>query len=381
MTPTSPQFGWKKTLLFSLAPLVVLLGVAEGLCRIIEVWIPPMQVDYGQGFDEDSRLFVPDSTDADRMITNPAKETSFREQSFVMPKPAGTMRIFALGGSSVNYLDYEFPLLAERLQKELSDRFQRVEIINCGGLSYGSHRLVPVAAEVMSYEPDLVLIYSGHNEFEELEQLELADLNTLRLQRALANSALWRFLRDRMAQRHIRRLEDEKNARILAESATELAPRNWLHEFTPDEIAQRMDAFRNNLSIIITMCRDNGVPVVIGTVPSNLFRPLFPKEDADPYKEVLALYQQGQYEEGAKLGRQILARTPRHQSSDLENGVIRALAAAFRVPLADVEQAVIDAEPHKVPGETLFNDHCHLNGEGNKILVQTYEARILALLR
>ena len=31
-----------------------------------------------------------------------------------------------------------------------------------------------------------------------------------------------------------------------------------------------------------------------------------------------------------------------------------------------------DAEPHHIPGETLFNDHCHLNEKGNEILLQTF---------
>ena len=50
------------------------------------------------------------------------------------------------------------------------------------------------------------------------------------------------------------------------------------------------------------------------------------------------------------------------------------------MPLADVEAAVIAAEPHGVPGETLFNDHCHLNPAGNALLVRVYEKEILRAL-
>ncbi|HRZ16716.1 MAG TPA: SGNH/GDSL hydrolase family protein, partial [Candidatus Hydrogenedentes bacterium] len=72
--------------------------------------------------------------------------------------------------------------------------------------------------------------------------------------------------------------------------------------------------------------------------------------------------------------------SPRHQSSDLENAILRELAAENGVPLADVEAAVIAAEPHGVPGETLFNDHCHLNPAGNALLVRVYEKEILRAL-
>jgi len=376
----APRLGWPKTLAFSMLPALLLFAVLETACRVIEIWAPPMQVDYGQGFDADSRLFVPAEQAPGRMVTNPVKDTSFQKQEFLIPKPPRTLRVFALGGSSVNYLDYEFTQLARRLQEALNARYTHVEIVNCGGLSYGSHRLVPIAAEVLAYEPDLLLLYTGHNEFEEVQQLELAELNTLALHRALAKSALWRFLRDRIAGRRIRELEEAHNRRLLAQSAPDAA-KDWLHEFSPEEVSQRMDAFRNNLAIIIALCQDNAVPVIVGTVPSNLIRPVFPKDGMARYAEAAALFDRGQYQQGATLGREIIKTSLRHQSSDLENAVIRSVAQECGVPLADVEAAIIAAEPHAVPGETLFNDHCHLNPKGNEILAAQYQQQILNLLR
>ena len=142
-----------------------------------------------------------------------------------------------------------------------------------------------------------------------------------------------------------------------------------------------MDAYRNNLAAIITTCRNKGVPIIIGTVPSNLVKPNLPGEVGMRYEEVLRLFEAGRYEEGAALGREILMNaTPRHQSSDVENGIIRKLAEEFHVPLADVESAIIQAEPHNVPGETLFSDHCHLNVEGNAILRTVYQKEILQMV-
>ena len=51
----------------------------------------------------------------------------------------------ALGGSSVNHLEPEFKELERDLSTEF-DQFDQIEIINCGGLAYGSHRLVLVHA-------------------------------------------------------------------------------------------------------------------------------------------------------------------------------------------------------------------------------------------
>ena len=380
----SPVPGRPKRLVPALAvvlPVALLFGVLEGGARVREVWVPPLVVDLGQGFDPSSRLFVPDPADPSMMVTNPEKTVSFQKQRFARGKPPRTLRVFALGGSSVNYLDYEFPLLAERLQKALADRYDRAEIINCGGLSYGSHRLVLVAGEIINYAPDLVMVYSGHNEFEELQQLRLSGVEVSRAQRVLSRSALYRLLRDFRARRAIAALEEARAQRDLAVSLPD-ASKTWDYRFTPEEVAGRMQAYRENLAAILRLCRGHGVPVVIGTVPSNLVKPSLPGPDGQRYEaEVLPLLAAGDFTAAAEKGAAILREaSPRHQSSGLENGILRALAAEHGVPLADVEAAVIAAEPHGVPGETLFNDHCHLNPAGNALLVRVYEKEILRAL-
>lgn len=375
----STAFGWKKTLIFSLLPVLVLLGLLETAARIAEVWVPPRQVDLGQGFDAQARLFVPSPGNPELLVTNPEREACFRKQQFLIKKPARNMRIFALGESSVNYLDYEFPLLEKRLQQQLNARFDTVQIINCGGLSYGSQRIMAVAAEVLRYEPDLVMLYCGHNEFEELEQLAIANLKALPLQRILSKSALCRFLRDRMASFQIAQLQEEHNRRLLV--AQPDSKKAWGHTFSREEIAARMTAFRNNVALIIQMCKDRHIPIVIGSIPSNLIKPYLTGEPAVKYQEIQAMFAKGEYDKALPLARTILRNAGRHQSSDEENDILRNLASQYNIPLADVEAAIIAAEPHHVPGEALFNDHCHLNLQGNAILSATYEKEIVRLFR
>lgn len=376
---SSPRLGWKKTIIYSLLPALVLLALLEGVARIVEIWIPPRQIDLGQGFDPRVRLFIPSPADPGMLVTNPDREACFRKSQFPIEKPARNMRIFALGESSVNYLDYEFPLLEKRLQEQLAEKVDSVTIVNCGGLSYGSQRIMAIAAEVLQYDPDLIMLYCGHNEFEELEQLAIADLRTLPLQRILSKSALCRFIRDRIASFQISQLQDEHNQRLLA--AQPDSNKAWGHTFSPQEIAARMAAFRNNIAIIIQMCRDRRVPIVIGSIPSNLINPYLTGEHAVKYKAIQDLFARGEHEKALPLARDLLKNAGRHQSSDTENGILRSLAAEYGIPLADVEAAIIAAEPHHVPGETLFNDHCHLNPKGNAILCATYEKAILGLFR
>lgn len=378
------RFGWKKTLVFSLLPALLLVAVLEGAARIFELWAPPRTVDIGQGFTEESRLFVPGPDNPDMLVTSPNKvvdvrgQQLFRPQAFAREKKPDTFRAFFLGGSSVNYLDYELPMLEKRLAAALP-AYEDAEIINCGGLSYGSHRLVRIAAEVLSYAPDAILIYSGHNEFEELEQYALSKPASVPLQKVLSHSALYRVVRDRIAALQLDRLERNQNARIARESIPDSA-RAWGYDFSEEEVEARAANYQDNLARIMAMCRDADVAVIIGTVPSNLVRPALPGPPGERYEaEVIPLFEAGRYAEGKERAREILGSVARHQASAVENDIIRGLAERLNVPLADVEQAVTEAEPHGVPGETLFNDHCHLNAEGNKLLIREYEEQLRQL--
>ncbi len=183
------------------------------------------------------------------------------------------------------------------------------------------------------------------------------------------------WLRDLAAWSQIREIKRQSSDSALAASAPNTSSA-WMHVFTEEEIRSRMTTYRNNLSRIIELCGKKGIPVVIGTVPSNLWK-LPPGTGITRWPEVEALYAQKKYEAGRALAESLLRVGVRHQSSEAENEIIRELGRLPGVSLADVKAAVIAAEPNHVPGETLFNDHCHLNPAGNKILIQTYEPHIV----
>ena len=50
------------------------------------------------------------------------------------------------------------------------------DVINAGGISYASYRVAKVMQELAEYEPDLFIVYCGHNEF--LEYRTYRDLRT-----------------------------------------------------------------------------------------------------------------------------------------------------------------------------------------------------------
>ena len=215
MNQSRARLSLKKRIIFGICVTLAFFCFAEIGFRALEIFVPPRHVDFGLGFNDDSRIFVDSFRHPGYMETDPVKRVSFVGQRFLRDKPAGVFRIVALGGSSVNHLEPEFKELERELSAEF-DRFDQIEIINCGGLAYGSHRLVLVMREMLEYQPDLLLLYTGHNEFEEVEQLSLSGLKQLSFDRTISNSAIIRFIRDRKADYELNRLEKEHNQRLLS---------------------------------------------------------------------------------------------------------------------------------------------------------------------
>ncbi|MGV3484706.1 MAG: hypothetical protein ACO1RT_09840 [Planctomycetaceae bacterium] len=112
-------------------------------------------------------LFVP-SADGTRMEIGQERMNYFCPASFPAKKAANTFRVFALGGSTTQGQPYRtetaFPQwLALRLEAAMPDR--SIEVVNGGGISYASYRVAAILDEVLGYSPDLIVLYTGHNEF------------------------------------------------------------------------------------------------------------------------------------------------------------------------------------------------------------------------
>jgi hypothetical protein len=99
-----------------------------------------------------------------------AKRRLYRERNIMFPvtKDPGTFRIFCLGASASaswphpsqeTYSSY----LREALQRAYPDR--KIEVINASAHAYPTYRIRLILQDVLELQPDLVIIYSGDNEF------------------------------------------------------------------------------------------------------------------------------------------------------------------------------------------------------------------------
>ncbi|MDG2380733.1 MAG: tetratricopeptide repeat protein [Pirellulaceae bacterium] len=128
---------------------------------------PKTSVDPFVGFRNTRPLFVLDPSQQQYQVAA-NRQLCFRPDQFAAAKDNNEFRIFCLGGSTVQGRPYAIETSFTRwleLSLQAADPTRQWQVVNCGGISYASYRLVPILEEVLHYQPDLIIVYTGHNEF------------------------------------------------------------------------------------------------------------------------------------------------------------------------------------------------------------------------
>ena len=147
--------------LFRIAAVLVGLSpfvAFEGLCAVFDWGRAGLHDDPFVGFRSVVPLFVLNE-DQSRYEIPKARQAFFRPESFAAKKAPQEFRIFCLGGSTVQgrpfAIETAFSTWLE-ISLRAADPSRLWEVVNCGGVSYASYRLVPILEEVLGHEPDVV---------------------------------------------------------------------------------------------------------------------------------------------------------------------------------------------------------------------------------
>ncbi len=213
----------------------------------------------------------------------------FESTQFQSKKGSDTKRIFCLGGSTTQGEPYKHPTAFPawlQVNLQLIEPTQRFEIVNCGGLSYASYRLLPMLIEILQYEPDLVIIECGHNEF--LEDRELSGWK----QASNIKKGVIRIARSsRLVQFASQCVADLFPAKTVAATATQLEQevdallddQGGLEKYKRDELDVQsvVKSMRWNMAAMIENCKTASVPLVLLVPTSNI-------RDCPPFKVELS---------------------------------------------------------------------------------------------
>ena len=278
----------KSRLLFPLCAVLIgmlPLVVTEAVLRTCHLGVVSDADDPYVGFANIRPLFRFNTQTGDYEIA-PERQTFFRPDSFSAKKAANEYRIFCLGGSTVQGRPYaietSFGTWLE-INLQVADPSRQWKVVNCGGVSYASYRLVPILQEVLGHEPDLIILCTGHNEFLEdrtYGPIKRAPRWLSRAHGLLSHLHTYNALRSVAVRvRKSMVVDHNKRPQLPEEVEALLDYRGGLDDYHRDDHWRQgtIAHFQANLQRMVTMCQSRGVPILLINPPYNL-------QDTPPFK-------------------------------------------------------------------------------------------------
>ncbi len=409
--------GLLKKLGLSLTALVLFVGAVEGILFAAGVTPLSDRSDPYLGFAGYSPLFVEATTDDGARVfrTADTKIDWFNRQEFPARKGEEVTRVFCLGGSTTYGRPYnDTTSFCGWLREFLTaaDPKRQWEVINAGGISYASYRIVRLMEELGEYEPDAFIVYTGHNEF--LEQRTYGRLLStpefLRDMGSLAsNLRLYSLLSDIVYP-----TPDVLDTEIDAVLDNSIGPEAYHRDDAMR--AAVLEHFRMSLERMVQIGRELGAEVIFVTPSSNI-------RDFSPFKSepgsgldaasvgvvdllkssITDHVQNREYEQAKALADQALAIDPKDagvlfqrgrallglgelaearrafvEARDEDVAPLRALSSIARTVvdvasensagLVDFEAMMEAAASDGIPGDEEFLDHVHPSIEAHRAL-------------
>jgi tetratricopeptide (TPR) repeat protein len=268
------KLSGKKTWLFkaiAIAVPIIILALFELSLRLFH---------YGYNMDlfmtypanPDYMIMNPDASK--KFFVNPAFAASGNSELFKKIKDKNTVRIFVLGESTTIGFPYFHNgsfhrWLLYRLMREYPDR--HFEIINVSLTAVNSYTVLDFSKEIVHYEPDAVLIYSGHNEY--YGALGVSSTNKTGSSRLITQFILYlRPLRiTQLLTALYLKIASFGNNRIRGSGETlmQLMVADQEIPFQSKLFYKGVDQFRVNMDATLKIFSDQHIPVFLGNLVSN----------------------------------------------------------------------------------------------------------------
>ena len=277
--------SWKRSLLFRVGAIAI--GLLPFLLFELVLWGWGWQnsdavTDPYIGFTEIRPLFVVNGAGGEYEIAS-NRMPLFCEAKFPAVKADNEFRVFCIGGSTVQGRpfapDTSFPKWLQ-LRLEQLDSTRKWTVVNCGGVSYASYRLVPIVEEVLDYEPDLIVLYTGQNEFLEdrtYDQIKKTPSWIGRTHERLSSFRSYSFLRSRLMEAKSEPVDPENVLPTDVEARLDF--RGGLEQYERDDPWREdiVEHFEQNLNAMVDAAEEAEVPLILCNPVTNLM-------DASPFK-------------------------------------------------------------------------------------------------
>lgn len=302
-------------------------------------------------------------------------------------KKPGTFRVFVLGESSAAGFPFEptgsySRYIRDRLQ--LIYPKQNIEVVNVSMAAINSIVIKDMLPEILKQQPDLILLYVGHNEYYGVfgaasQSLFAGNTTMISLILYMNEFKTVELIRNSMNKisSWFKGKEKDSGATLMARMA-----KSNLVPYQSALYKAGINQFESTLSDIIQMIKDKNVPLILGTLTSNLKdQPPFislnepvpqggeKNESADYFfQKANDALQKGNSVEAKKLF--IKAKeldVLRFRAPEEMNDIIKKLSGKNNIPLVDFETAFNNLSKDNIVGSNLLVDHLHPTLHGYQI--------------
>ena len=342
-------------------------------------------------YGEEYPLFIDDTSDPNYQVLNPEVSkryfpveefaTKGQYDPFLKSKAVGALRVFVQGASTSAGFPYQhggsFPRL---LEQKLTHAFpgKVVEIINTSLAATNSFTVLDFVDEIIAQAPDVVLIYSGHNEY--YGALGVGSSQSIGKTAAVTNTylklkniRLVQLIRNWVRKAYIPS-EDPNKQTLMGKMV-----QNTSIEFGSDAYQAGLDQYEFNMSRVLSKYQEAGIPVFISTLVSNI-RDFEPFVSGQGPESALSLFQSGQQlmtsgDYSAAKSTLIKARDYDLLKFRAPSGIeslIPSLAEAHGAILVDSRSKFEENSSSTIIGNDLLLEHVHANLSGARLFADTF---------
>jgi len=311
------------------------------------------------------------------------KNLPFSVESFIYKEKKGnSFRVFVIGASSAAGYPYlSSASFSKFIRKKLEILYPQkvIEVSNFSMSAINSYTIRDLMPDLLKKQPDLILIYLGHNEY--YGALGVGSLESLGSSRFIVNTTLWlnKFKTIELLRNIVKALSGIFSSGSEVSGGTMMAQlaKDKLIEYNSEIYWDGIHQFEGNLRDILSMCKDANVPVIASTVASNLKdqKPFVSVKDSQypPADQIFSNAGTKLYagETDSAKGLFIYAKeldALRFRAPEEINKTIILLCKEFNFPFVRSDSLLNSFSQDGIVGNNLMTDHLHPNVRGYQLI-------------
>lgn len=348
---------------------------------------------FSYGFNNEQWIEVSEG----KLILNPKIALRYFKKTQSLPysnqevfdevKQKNSLRIFVLGESSAAGFPFA-PLgsFSRYMQQRLDLVYpqSKIEVVNLGITAINSYTINDLFPGVLEMSPDLVIIYTGHNEY--YGALGVGSMESFGTSRTIIKLGLWlnRFKTFELLTDIIRTISGwisplnavNQDATLMERMVSEQ------HITYDSEIYQEgIEQFKVNMHEILELAVQKNVKILLSTLTCNTLdqQPFvsLKTENYPPAKEIFEKAKQELRNGKIRTADSLFTYAKeldalRFRAPEAINNIIMSYSIEFDFPLVNIDSVFRSNSLHGIVGDNLMTDHLHPTLEGYQLMGKAF---------